>query len=283
MSADLKESSVPLAEISQGPNAFEAFLDRNVKGLVAFSVVVAIGAAGFVVFRELEKSKQEEAGAAFVKAKDLAGYQAVVDEKKDTLASGSAMLLLANAQWTGGKQDDSIATLRKFISENPEHPAVSTAKANLGTKLVAQGKTGDAAKLLEEVISDPTAKYIAPLALITLGDIAKAGGDLEKAESTYNKVKSDFPSSEFIDEANRRVSGLKSKPPVEIDAPPAPPAPAGTPATPGNPLPGLDLPPGLSITEAPPSGATPEPAPATPEEAPAAPAESQPAPEKPEP
>ncbi len=275
MSTDLKESSVPLAEISQGPNAFEAFLDRNVKGLVAFSVVVAIAAAGFVVYREMEKNKQEEAGAAFVKAKDLAGYQSIVDGQKDTLASGSAMLLLANAQWTGGKQDDSIATLRKFISENPDHPAVPTAKANLGTKLVAQGKGGDAAKILEEVVSDPAARYIAPLALISLGDIAKAGGDLEKAEASYNKVKSGFPGSEFIEEANRRISGLKSKPPVEIEAPPAPPAPpAGTPTAPGSPPPGIALPPGLSIT--------PEPAPA-PEETPATPAEGQPVPEKPEP
>ena len=276
MSADLKESSVPLAEISQAPNAFEAFLDRNVKGLVVFSVVIAIAAAGFVVYRELEKNKQEDAGAAFVKAKDLAGYQGVVDNDKGTLASGSAMLLLANAQWTGGKQDDSVATLRKFISENPDHPAVPTAKANLGTKLIAQGKTGDAAKILEEVVEDPAARYIAPLALISLGDIAKAGGDLEKAETTYNKVKSQFPGSEFIDEANRRVSGLKSKPPVEIEAPPAPPAPpAGTPTAPGSLPPGISLPPGLSITpEAPPSA---------PEETPATPVEGQPAPEKPEP
>ena len=274
MANDLKESAVPLAEISQGPNAFEAFLDRNVKGLIGLAVVLAIGAAGVVVYRVMEQSKQEGAGAALVKAKDLAGYQNVVDTEKDTQAAGSAMVLLANSQWTAGKQDESIGTLRKFISEHPEHPALSTAKANLGTKLLAQGKTGDAAKVLEEVAADPAARYIAPLALISLGDIAKAGGDLEKAETTYGKVKSQFPESEFVDDATRRIAVLKAKAPVEIDPPPAPPAPAaGTPAAPGSVPPGIALPQGGVLDLQ-----APESAPQTP---PAG--EGQPAPDKPEP
>ena len=44
MSADLKESPTPLAEISQGPNAFEAFLDRNQKAIVVFAIALAIAA-----------------------------------------------------------------------------------------------------------------------------------------------------------------------------------------------------------------------------------------------
>ena len=39
MSDDTKETSVPLAEISQGPNAFEAFLDRNQKGIIVLAIL----------------------------------------------------------------------------------------------------------------------------------------------------------------------------------------------------------------------------------------------------
>ena len=236
MSADLKESPVPLAEISQGPNAFEAFLDRNQKGIVIFAILLAISAVGAVIYRGIEKSRQETAGAALVKAEDLASLQAVVSGHANTIAAGSARVLLANSQWTAGKQDDAVATLRKFISSNSGHPALPTAKANLAAKLAAQGKSGDAAKLFEELVADPQARFLAPFALISLGDISRAAGDLEKAETTYTKAKTDFPDSSFAATANRRLAILKAKPPVEIAAPPAPPAPAaGAPPAPAAP------------------------------------------------
>lgn len=220
--SDLKETAVPLAEISQGPNAFEAFLDRNQKGLVAFAAILALGAVGVVVYRGVQDSRQESAGAALVKADSAAAYQAVADQEAGTAAAGSALVLLADSQWTAGEKDKAIATLQKFVSTFPNHPALSSAKANLGSKLMAQGKSGDATKLFEELVAAPEAKYIAPFALISLGDIAKSSGDLAKAEETYKKVQSDFPDSAFSETANKRMAVLKAKPPVEIAPPPVP-------------------------------------------------------------
>ncbi len=267
MSADLKESPVPLAEISQGPNAFEAFLDRNQKGIVVLAILLALGAIGLVIYRGIETSRQETAGAALTKAADLAAYQAVVDGHADTIAAGSAMVLLADSQWTAGKQDDAIATLRKFIAATPTHPAIPTAKANLGAKLMAQGKSGDATKVFDELAADPVARYIAPFALISLGDLSRTAGDLEKAEASYSKVKTEFPESSFAETATHRIATLKAKPPVEIEPPPAPP----TPPTPAVGVPPVLAPPSESSVV--PTLETPELAapPATPPQAPVAP------------
>lgn len=270
MSADLKESPVPLAEISQGPNAFEVFLDRNQKGIVVFAILLALGAVALVIYRGIETSRQETAGAALTKAADLASYQAVVDGHAGTVAAGSAMVLLADSQWTAGKQDDAIVTLRKFIADSPTHPAIPTAKANLGAKLIAQGKSGDATQVFEELVANPDARYIAPFALISLGDLSKSAGDLEKAEASYNKVKTEFPESSFAETASRRIATLKAKPPVEIEPPPAPPA------SPAAPAPGAGIPPSLapsSETSVIPSLETPEltPPPEPPSQAPVAP------------
>lgn len=227
MSADLKESSAPLAEISQGPNAFEEFLDRNQKAIVLLVIAVALGGVALVIYRGIQTSRQESAGAALTKAEDLAGYQAVVKEHPDTIAAGSAMVLLANSQWTAGKQDDAIGTLQKFVSNHPGHPALPSAKANLASKLMTQGKSGDAAKLFEEIAADSSARFIAPFALVSLGDLSRDSGNLEKAEASYNQVKTDFPDSSFSETANRRLAILKAKPPVEIAPPvtlPTPPA-----------------------------------------------------------
>lgn len=272
MSADLKESPVPLAEISQGPNAFEEFLDRNQKGIVVLAILLALGAVGLVIYRGVETSRQETAGAALNKASDLAAYQAVVDGHADTVAAGSATVLLADSQWTGGKQDDAIATLRKFIAASPTHPAIPSAKANLGAKLMAQGKSGDATKVFDDLVADPAARYIAPFALISLGDLAKSSGDLEKAEAAYTKAKTEFPESSFADTANRRIATLKAKPPVEIEPPPAPATPPADPTAAIK----AAMPPGVTVTPSEsviPSLETPDltPPPATPPQAPVAP------------
>lgn len=277
MPADPPETPVPLAEISQGPNAFEEFLDRNQKNLVILAILLALGAAGLVVYRGIEKSRQETAGAAFNKAEDLAALQAVITEHADTSAARSAMVLLADRQWTEGQQDTAIETLRKFIAENPEHPATPTAQASLGAKLMAQGKAPDATKAFQEIIDDPKARFIAPYALISLGDIAKAAGDLEKAEASYNKVKTEFSDSSFADTANRRIAILKAKPPVEIEPPPAPKteAPAAPGAANGITVTPEASAPGIEVTPVP----SPEPPASTPsqETTPEAGSESKPA------
>jgi predicted negative regulator of RcsB-dependent stress response len=266
MSADLTEPPVPLpevtgplGEISQGPNALEVFLDKHQKSLLGLAALLAMGAVGWVIYSGIESSRQKSAGAALSKASDIETYQSVVTGHPNTLAGASAMVLLANSQWTGNKQDEAVATLEKFISSFPEHPAYASAKANLGSKLMAQGKGPAAAKLFDELVADPSAKYIAPLALISLGDISKTAGELDKAATAYAKVKSDFPESTFVDTATKRLATLKTKAPTEIEPPPAPVvAPAPTmPPEPG----AAGLPPGVTVTPVPDSTPAPTPLP----------------------
>lgn len=256
MPADPIESPVPLAEISQGPNAFEAFLDRNQKNLIALAILLALGTAALVVYRGIETGRQTSAGEAFNKAEDAASLQAVISEHAGTKAAKSAVVLLAERQWTDNQKDASIETLRSFITANPEHPAHPAAQASLGAKLMAQGKSGDAVDIFQSLVSDPKARYIAPYALISLGDLAKAAGDLTKAEASYNRVKSEFSESAFVETATRRISTLNAKAPVEIEPPPAPVAPPAAPsAQPG----GVTPPPAIQpVQEAPPAVVAPQ-------------------------
>lgn len=234
MSADHPNTPAPLAEISQGPSAFEQFLDRNQKNLVILSILGALGAAGLIVYRGIEKSNEETAGAELAKAEDVAAYQAVANNHGKTLAARSALILLADKQWADNQQDAAIATLRKFISENSDHPALSSARASLGAKLMTQGKAGDATKEFEAIIENSEARHVAPYALLCLGDLAAGAGDLDKAEAQYKRIKTDFSDSDFAQSADTRLKTLRAKAPVEIEPPPAPPKPE----TPAGTLPG---------------------------------------------
>ncbi len=238
MSADQTNTPIPLAEISQGPSAFEMFLDKNQKYLIILTIALVIGTAAYVVYSGIEKSAEQTAGAALNKAADLAALQAVTSEHAGTRAAGSAAVLLAERQWTEGQQDAAIQTLRDFISANVSHAALPSAQASLGAKLMAQGKSADATAIFQQIVDSPEARFIQPFALISLGDMALVAGDPDKAEISYNRVKQDFPDSGFSGTASERIASLRAKPPVEVEPPPAAPTPdAQSTAPPENPAP----------------------------------------------
>lgn len=275
MSADSSSATPrPLGEISQAPAAFDQFMDRNQKKLIVLAVLIAIAAAVAIVWRGLQQSHEHTAGSALTQADDQASLQKLIKEYPKTAAAGSARVLLAEKQWEEGQQDASIATLKEFLSDNQEHPALATAQASLGSKLASQGKTDEAATVFQQLVDNEKARNLAPFALLSLGDLAKAAGDTSKAEGFYQRAQNEFPDSTFANNASRRISLLKAKAPVEIDAPPAPPE-APAPAAPENLIPGLNLAP--AAPESAPAPVAPAPAPEAPAPAPA-PVEPAPAP-----
>lgn len=282
MVEDPADSPRPLAEISHGPSAFEAFLDRNQKGMIVFGIALIVAAAGWIVVRGIKDSAEIAAGGVLSKSDALPELQELIKNHPGTAAAGSARLVIANKQWDDGDQDAAIATLEGFIKENSGHPAVPTAKASLASRLMQQGKKDEAAALFRELSDSPDAKFIAPYALISLGDLAKAEGKLDEAEQAYQRAQNDFGGNPFANLAAQHLKLLKFKMPVEIEAPPAPPE------AKDEELPKLDFTPGASLPgsgnpltdalggDAPPVEAPPEEAPAPPsEEPPAPPAEGE--------
>ncbi|MCW1886130.1 tetratricopeptide repeat protein [Luteolibacter flavescens] len=284
MAEDSVETPRPLAEISHGPSAFETFLERNQKGMIALGVVLVAATATFIVMRGLKEESEHNAGAILVKSEGIPQLQALVKEKPDTAAAGSAQLVIAEKQWEAGDQDAAIETLKGFISSTPDHPGVISAKASLATRLQQQGKKDEAKQYFQELVNDPAARYVAPYALVSLGDMQKAGGKLDEAEQSYKKAVSDYGTNPLANLGTQRLNLLRFKDPVAVEAPPAPPAPEGgeVPA-PGGILDGAAMPKELegplgSILSG--GDATPpEEAPATPAEETVPPAEEeQPAP-----
>lgn len=217
----------PLGEIAIGPSKFEQFLDRNIKGLIAVGVLTAVGALGWIIYNGIQDSHENAAAAELSKSADLTALQAVVSTYPKTVAAGSAEVLLAHQQWKAGQKDTAIQTLRSFIAAQPKHPARPSAQANLAGYLQAQGQLEEAKATYLELTKDRDAKFIEPFALIQLGDIAKAAGDLKAAEEFFTQARAaaEETNNQLASSAAQRLQYLKAKAPVEIDAPPAPPAP----------------------------------------------------------
>lgn len=226
------ESPAPIAEISLGPSKLDQFLDNHQTKLVIAAILIALGVVAYVIYDGLSQAEANQAGAAFLVAQEPADYQEVIKTWPETNAAASAQLLLAQAQWPDS-QPDSIASLETFISKYPQHPSVGTAKASLGLRLLDQGKTQEATEILTEVAETSAYAYIAPMACIALGDVAKAAGEKATATQWYEKAQQgvDGQGNAFQGLAAARLLLVNAQPPKKIK--PALPAPdAGQKRTP---------------------------------------------------
>jgi predicted negative regulator of RcsB-dependent stress response len=286
MAEETSDIPRPLAEISHGPSAFEAFLDRNQKGMIVLGIALVAATAGWIVYEGIRDGAEKSAGAVLSKTEALPELQELVKNHANTAAAGSAQLVIAAKQWEAGDQNASIETLRGFIAKGGDHPALSSARASLASRLMQQGKNDEAATLFREVADSPAAKFIAPYALISLGDIAKAAGKLDEAEQSYKRVQDEFSESPLASLAGQHLRMLRFKAPTEIEPPPAPAPAAGE-------APKVDAPANAELPKElegnPLSGilggdaATPPAADAAPVEAPAAPPAGEPAKDQPAP
>lgn len=220
MAEDPSDNPRPLAEISHGPSAFEAFLDRNQKGMIVLGITLVAATAGWIIYQGVKDGAEKSAGAILSKADDLPALQDIVKDHPGTAAAGSAQLVIAAKQWDAGDQSAAVETLRGFIAANAGHPAVPSARATLASRLWQQGQTEEAEGIFRELADAPDARFIAPYALISLGDIAKSAGRLDDAEKSYKRVQDEFEKSPFAETAGNHLRMLRFKMPAEIKAPP---------------------------------------------------------------
>lgn len=212
-----QDTGAPIAEIDLGPSKLDQFLDNHQTKLIILAILVGIGVVAYVIYDGLAQAEANDAGAALLSSKQSSDYEKVIQTWPASNAAASARLLLADIQWSES-EDDSIATLEQFISTYPEHPSIGTAKTSLGLRLLDQGKTEEARDILTEVADNNTYSYIAPMAAIVLGDIAKAAGDTSSASEWYEKAQLDEAGygNAFQSLANARLMLVNAEPPAKI-------------------------------------------------------------------
>ena len=271
-----QDTGAPIAEIDLGPSKLDQFLDNHQTKLIILAILVGIGVVAYVIYDGLAQAEANDAGAALLSSKQSSDYEKVIQTWPASNAAASARLLLADIQWSES-EDDSIATLEQFISTYPEHPSIGTAKTSLGLRLLDQGKTEEARDILTEVADNNTYSYIAPMAAIVLGDIAKAAGDTSSASEWYEKAQLDSAGhgNAFQGLAAARLLLVNAKPPTKVK-PSLPPVQEAQKLSPLKlEVPDTQVQPAAEQSATPPSTpapGTPTPAPATPNPAPETPA-----------
>lgn len=242
MAKNTPEPASPIGEISHGPSAFESFLDRNQKSMILLAIVIALAAGSWVVISGMEEGKRLAAGEALVGATDLAAMQDVVSDHGGTPAASSGAVLLSDMQWDEGQQSAAIETLRAEIAANPDHPVTVPARVRLATRLLQQGDTEGARSGFQEIVDRPEAAYMAPLALLSLSEIAREEGDIEAARKFLDEAAENYPDNPLRSLVTQAITYVDFEMPEAID----PPEPDPIEENPGGAAPGVGPEPDLS-------------------------------------
>lgn len=215
-------ASGAIGEIHHGPSQAEIFFEKNLKLLILGLLLLVVGVAVFVITSQLGKAKTQEAGSALVSAESPEALRKVMTDYPDSPSALSAQMILAEQLWQEGKEEEALKTYRAVESSPEDHPAVANARFALATVEHQKGRLAEAEALFQKILSDENAKYLHPLSLVALGNLAKAAGDDEKAESYYSRKLNDY--GDYFDGgyAITRSNLVGVDLPEKVGPPPAP-------------------------------------------------------------
>ena len=213
----------PIGEISQEPSAFEAFLDANQKKLILLGILAVICLVVYVILTGWGRKVEEEAAAEVAKARTSPDYESVSQKYDGKSAGGSAILLKSQLLWGDQQQQEAIEALETFVSKYPEHPAVGSAYASLGSYQQQLKRLDKAKEAFKEAVDSESAA--SSLALLSLGDLELQAGEDENAEGIYKEIISKYESShlQVKSMAQARLKLINVKSPTEKKSEPAQP------------------------------------------------------------
>jgi predicted negative regulator of RcsB-dependent stress response len=227
---------------------------REIAILLGLAVLGVVAVAGYRLYRE---RREATAATLFSAAKTPAAYEELINQHSDTAAAASAYLLLADAQRKDGKYAEAIATLGKFLEKFPRHELATIARMAMAANLQAMGKEDEAFATYQQIASANVPGFNAPMALIEQVHILQEKGKTEDArricETIITQYRDSYAAMEasqllrtFLKTAKPEAAPVVASPqpgaPVTATVPPtmkvlpaAPPAPSGAPSVPTKP------------------------------------------------
>jgi predicted negative regulator of RcsB-dependent stress response len=252
---------MPIAKEATTDPALEAqvFWYKYRREIAILLGLAVLGIAGFAGYRLYRDRGEATAATLFSAAKTPAAYEKLINQHSNTAAAASAYLLLADAQRKDGKYAEANATLVKFLEKFPRHELATTARMAMAANLQAMGKEDEAFATYQQIASANLPGFNAPMALIEQVHILQEKGKTEDArricETIMTQYRDSYAAMEasqllrtFLKTAKPEIPTVVAPPkpgaPVSATVPPtmkvlpaAPPAPSSSPLAPLAPLP----------------------------------------------
>lgn len=219
----------------------EKFLEDNIRKIIWLFIIVLVGLCAYGLIHHQNTVKAREAAEAFTGAKTVEDCDYVMSQFAGTNAAANALLLKADLLWDQNKKSSAVEALKEFTTKDASHPLAVFALLGLGSKLDAMGESKEAQAVFERIVSEFGSTEAAPMAQVRLGDLLWAQGKADEAKKAYEELSVKFPDmAEYQAISQTRLGWIAaSLPTKEVDAPPAPKVEVKPSAAPG--IPGLKL------------------------------------------
>jgi TolA-binding protein len=216
----------------------DVFWERYKKEVMAVLIVALAAVAGYGGYRIYSDRQANAAATMLASARTVVDFQKVISDYPSTPAGESAHLLLADVQRNEKKFSEANATLQTFLDKFPKHELACTARLAMAGNLEALGKKDEALTAYQRLVSGDPHGFTAPIALYSQIHLFKEKKQIEEARRVCETIKSQYPQSRLVADAEYQLRLLKVDNP-----PPAPPAPPPAIAAP---------PPPAAVSSAPP-------------------------------
>ena len=181
--------------------------------ILALAALFVVALTGYAIQQMVERNSRLASEAAFAAATSAEDFKKVVANHAGTVAAANAELRLADLQRKDGKFDESTATLKRFVEQNPKHPLLGGAWLGIAQNLDAAGKVDDALAAYQKVATTYPTSYAAALALMAQARLQKEKGQIDLAKRTYEQVATQFQKSDFAQQALQLSASLKKTTP----------------------------------------------------------------------
>jgi predicted negative regulator of RcsB-dependent stress response len=217
----------------------DVFWERYKKEVMAVLILALLAVAGYAGYRFYSDRQATAAATMLASAKTASDFQNVIAKYPTTAAGASAYLLLADSQRNEKKYSEANTTLQTFLDKFPKQELAGTARLAMAGNLEALGKKDDALTAYQRLVSGDPKGFTAPIALYSQIHLFKEKKQIEEARRVCETIKSQYPQSRLVADAEYQLRLLK------VDSPPAPtPVPA--------PPPTIAAPPPAAVPSAPP-------------------------------
>jgi predicted negative regulator of RcsB-dependent stress response len=195
----------------------DVFWERYKKEVMAILIIALLAVAAYGGYRIYSDRQATAAAARLSSAKTSADFQKVISDYPGTPSGESAYLLLADAQRNEKKFSEANATLQTFLDKFPKHELAGTARLAMAGNFEAMGKKDDALTAYQRLVSGDPHGFAAPIALYSQIHLFKEKKQIEDARRVCETIKSQYPQSRLVPDAEYQLRLLK------VDSPPVPP------------------------------------------------------------
>ena len=223
---DASQAASAAGHTEEEATAAIAVLEANQKKAIIAVVLAVLLVVTYVIYGQIKEANHIAAAQAYTSAAEAGSIDSlnmVITAHRGTVAAGNALLSKAELEQTSGKVEDAKKTLTTFVNNYADHPRAVQGWFALGHLEQQAGQLDAAQTNYDKALQVGPGSDLAPMIKLRQGDIARSKGDKEAARQIYEAIPPSHPASQYINLVTERVSALDAPELPRVDPPPAPP------------------------------------------------------------